>query len=377
MGVDPWGFDVERQVLARRLRTRRLVLALVRDALLLAFFLALLAGGSLAVRDGILSLGMPRWAAIAAYLLVLFAIASALSLPFAYLNGFLWEVRAGLSSRTLGSWLKDLAKSMGLTAGMVVLAGEVTVGLLLVLPGTWWIAAWGLGLLLSLVFGALAPILFVPLFYRLRPIQDPALRARFEALASAAGTPVLGVYQLEASAKTRRSNAAVMGYGRTRRIVLTDTLLREYAPEEIESVLAHELAHQKHRDPWTAFAYGALSSFLVLGIAALGYGSTYPSFGIPVSSDLAGLPLLALYAGIASAVLGPLELWASRRREHSADRFALELTQNPQAFASTMVKLHDKNLGVAHPRWIEVWLFYSHPPGRDRVDLARAFAATR
>lgn len=377
MDVDPWGFDVERQAFARRLRTRRVVLALLRDAVLFFFLLALLAGESFAIRDGILSLGMPRWAAIAAYLIVLFAIASALSFPFAYVNGFLWEARAGLSSRTLGSWLKDLGKSVGLTAGLVVLAGEVILWLLVVLPGSWWIAAWGLGLVVSLGFGALAPILLVPLFYRLRPIQDAALRARFEALASAAGMPVLGVYQLEASAKTRRSNAAVMGYGRTRRIVVTDTLLREYASEEIDSVLAHELAHQKHRDPWTGFAFGALSSFFVLGVAAAGYGFTYPWFGIPAPSDVAGLPLLALYAGIASAVLGPLELWASRRRERSADRFALELTWNPQAFASAMVKLHDKNLGVAHPRWIEVWLFYSHPPGRDRVDFARAFAATK
>ncbi len=377
MGVDAWGFEVERQALARRLRSRRILLSLTRQICLLSFFVVLLLGGSTALRTWAMSIAVPHWAATAIFLLALFLLGSAISFPFSYVSSFRWETQVGLTSRTFGSWLRDLAKSLGLGAAFTIIAGEVLLWLIAGSADLWWVVAWALGLLVSIVLGSLAPVLLVPLFYRFRPIKDEALRARFQALAASAGTPVIGVFELEMSPKTRRSNAAVMGFGRTRRIVLTDTLLQEYCSEEIETVLAHELAHQKHRDPWTGFAISAGSSLLVLWIAAVAYNATFRGFGITVASDMAGLPLLALYGGLVSAGLGPAELWWSRRRERSADRFALELTKNPTAFASAMVKLHDKNLGVAHPRRFEIWLFYSHPSGRERVDIARAFAAPR
>lgn len=375
MAVDPWGFDEDRQTLARRLRSRRLLLSAIRQGFFLLFLVVLLFGGSGVLRTWAFSFAFPTWAAIAVFLIILFVIGNTIGLPFSYVSGFRWEAKAGLSTRTLASWMKDVAKSFGLGLAFVVVAGEILLWLLGAMPTWWWVAAWALGLLMSLVLGFLAPILFVPLFFRFRPLEDPALRARLEALAASAGTPVVGVYEIEASAKTRRSNAAVMGFGRTRRIVVTDTLVREYSPDEVETVLAHELAHQKSRDPWIGYAVNSISLLVVLALAALAYAATYRAFGILAPDDMAGLPLLVLWGGFASAALGPVERWSSRRRERSADRLALQLTRKPSAFASAMVKLHDKNLGVAQPRRIEVWLFYSHPPGRERVDFARSFVA--
>src|SRR2546428_2062704 len=146
------------------------------------------------------------------------------------------------------------------------------------------------------------------MFYRFRPLDDPALRARFESLAARAKVPIVGVFELRASEKTRRSNAAVMGLGRTRRVVVTDTLLRDFRPEEVETVLAHELAHQKFLDPLRGFVLGSLTSLVILAVAAWIYGILYSSFGIRSIGDMARLPLLAAVLGLRSLPLPPLQV---------------------------------------------------------------------
>ena len=339
----------------------------------LAAYLVL--GGSQALRDAIVSLRWPPWASVVVYLAALYGLLAGLDLPFGYVSGYRWERAAGLSNQTFLSWLKDAGKSTALGLGMTVGAGGVLIWLLGSFPSTWWIFAWVLGLVLSAIIGFLAPVVIVPMFYRLRPLADADLRARFEALAARACIPVLGVFEIEASAKTRRANAAVMGFGRTRRIVVTDTLLREFSPDEIETVLAHELGHQRFRDPLRGFALGAVISLVVLAISAWLYGATYPVYGLPGPGDVAGLPVLAVLLSLVSLPLHPLELAWSRQREARSDRFALDVTRNPHSFASAMVRLHDRDLGVANPRDWEKWLFYGHPPGRERVVAAREYVA--
>ena len=376
LGADPWGFDEERQGLARTLRRRRRRLSLVQLGATLVLLVVLLLGGSVRVRSWVLALSLPTWAAGSVFLMVLYGGWISLGLPFAYVGGYRWEREFGLSNQSPRSWVADRAKGFALGLGAIVLAGDVLLWLLASVPESWWLAAWALGLFASLVLGFLAPVLLAPLFFRYRPLQDPALRARFQALAVRARVPVVGVYEMIASAKTSRSNAAVMGFGRTRRVVVTDTMLRDYVPAEIEAVLAHELAHQKFRDPIKGIVLGAGVSFLMFSIAARAYAATWAAFGFTSLHDIAALPLLALYSGVVSGALVPAELAWSRRRETRADRFSLEITRNPSAFGAAMVKLHDRNLGVADPKVWEKWLFYSHPPGKERVELARAFASS-
>ncbi len=376
MGVDAWGFDAERQVAARRLRSKRLVLRAIHGAVISVLATALVTGGAASLRDSVLRLGWPGWASAGAFLSLLFGAFAAAELPFAYVGGFRWERAFGLSRQRLGGWLKDVAKSLALGLVSTLVVGGA---LLWLLAAThwWWLVAWILGVVASLGIGFLAPIVLVPLFYRLRPIQDVSLRNRFASLAARAGVPVMGTFVLEASAKTRRSNAAVMGFGRTRRIVVTDTLLAEFSVEEIDAVLAHELAHQRHLDPLWGLLQGSLASLAILAVTAWLYDATRASFGIPSAGDMAGLPWLAVLFSLVALPLGPLQLRWSRERESWADRFALDLTRNPAAFAAAMVRLHDRNIGVADPRRWEKWLFYSHPTGRERVESARAFAAAR
>ncbi len=355
-----------------KLRRTRRAYSLGHTGFLVAFLAVLLAGGSASLRTWALSVSSVRWIAVSLYLLVLYAIGSALGWPFAYLGGYRLDRSYDLATQSPRSWAVDEAKSFALGLGAVLIAGNVLVVLLAASPSSWWLLAWGLGILVTLVLGFVGPVLLAPLFYRFKPLQDPGLRSRFESLASRAGVPVIGVFEMGASAKTRRTNAAVMGLGRTRRIVITDTMLRSYTPEETEAVLAHELGHQRFRDPLTGIAVGATISFLMWLVAAAAYGATYSTFGIASLADVAGLPLLVLFSGIVSTALGPPELAWSRRREARADRFSLDVTRDPTAFASAMVKLHDQNLSVAHPRPWERWLFYSHPPGRERIELARS-----
>src|SRR2546427_2832581 len=146
------------------------------------------------------------------------------------------------------------------------------------------------------------------MFYRFRPLDDPALRARFESLAARAKVPIVGVFELRASEKTRRSNAAVMGLGRTRRVVVTDTLLHDFPPDEVDTVLAHQLAHQKFLHPLRGFVLGSVTSLVTLAVARSLYSILYPPFGIPSIAYIAGLSLFAALLGLVSLSLQPLEL---------------------------------------------------------------------
>ncbi len=374
--MDPWGFDTERQALARRLRAKRLALRAVHGATFATIAGGLVFRGAAALRDLVISLHEAVWVSVVMYLALLFAIFALAELPFSYAGGFLWERAFGLSTQTVSGWAKDLAKSLTLGLGSTVVVGGALLWLLATTPW-WWLVAWLLGLAVSAALGFLVPILLVPLFFRFRPIEDAGLRARFQALAERAHVPILGVFELQASAKTRRSNAAVMGLGRTRRVVVTDTLLADFPPEEIETVLAHELAHQRFLDPIRGFLLGSATSLVIFSLVAWIYPATYSHFGISSMGDVAGLPWLGVLFSLAALPFRPFELRWSRQREARTDRFSLELTANPSAFAAAMVRLHDRNLGVADPRAWEKWLFYSHPSGRERVDAARAFAVAR
>lgn len=371
MGKDPSGFDEERQALARTLRWKRAQVSVYRLFVLGIFLFLLVTGWSSALRDWAES-NPYSWLAPTLYLAVLFLLGTLLTAPFSYLGGYRLEREFNLSTQSFRSWVLDRIKGLALGLAAVVAAGNVLLWLLASQPVWWWALAWALGIVVSLILGFLAPIVIAPLFFRFRPLQDAALRARFEALAAKAGVPVIGVFEMAASAKTRRSNAMVVGFGRTRRVVVTDTLLHDFTPEETESVLAHELGHQHAHDLVQGVGVGAAFSLVMWSFAGWTYATTGAFFRFSLA-DMAGLPLLLFWSGLVSTALGPLELVYSRHRESRADRFALEVTRNSAAFESAMVKIHDRNLGFAYPKPVEKWLFYSHPPAEERVEMARAF----
>jgi STE24 endopeptidase len=185
---------------------------------------------------------------------------------------------------------------------------------------------------------------------------------------------VLGAFEWGLSDKTRKANAALAGLGRTRRILVSDTMLAEYSDDEIEVVLAHELAHHVHGDIWRGLIFESVLMLAGAFVASRALLAADGWFGLRGAADAAGMPVLALATGAVSLALAPLAHALSRHYERRADRFALELTRNPAAFTSAMKRLGAQNLAEEDPSRIVQWLFYSHPPIRERLEAAAAFA---
>lgn len=310
-------------------------------------------------------------------LVILSAAYTILLSPLSYYSGFRLSHRFGLSTQTFRAWLWDWAKGVALGLGLALIVVEVVYYLLGAFPVLWWLLAALAVLFFTVVLANLAPVLFVPLFYKLTPLANADLAGRLIQLAERAGARVRGVFVMDMSSKTTAANAALMGLGNTRRIVLGDTLLAHYDPDEIETVLAHELGHHVHADIPKGIA---LQSLLALGgfyavHLVLRWGVQY--FGYAGPTDVAAMPLLALVIGAFGAVVMPLTNAFSRYVEAQADRYALRMTAKPEAFARAMIKLADQNLSeMQPPRWVEL-LLYDHPAAARRVQRARDFAGQK
>jgi STE24 endopeptidase len=215
-------------------------------------------------------------------------------------------------------------------------------------------------------------VLLLPIFYKFVPLSQERqdLAERLLRLAEKAGTRVRGVYQFDMSRRTKAANAALTGLGNTRRIILGDTLLNEFSDDEIETVLAHELGHHVHKDiPIGILVEGGLT-LAGLYLAALGLRWGVSVFGFSSPADIAALPVFVLVIGAYSLVTMPLGNAFSRWRERRADTYALHTTQKPQAFASAMTRLANQNLAELDPEPWVVWLLYSHPPLKERIERA-------
>ena len=371
-----------------RIRHRLWALDLILTALALVAVLAL--GLNVWLKQIVLALAPSVWLSTFLYFALSFFAYSLLFSPLSFYSGFALPHRYGLSTQTLRAWLVDVAKggALGIVLGGVVI--EVVYALLrgdLPLPllsaggagggSGWWLWASAFMILFSVVLANLAPVPIFPLFFKFKPLEDAGLVARLTALAARANTRVRGVYTMMLSEKTTTANAALMGLGNTRRIVLGDTLYEKYTPDEIESILAHELGHHVHHDiGWSLVAETGLTIagffiadvFLKWSVAQLHYD------GI---ADLAAFPLLGLALGAFGLVTMPLGNAFSRWRESLADEYALESTRNAPAFIGAMEKLANQNLAELEPeRWVE-WLLYDHPPIGKRLRRGEEFLRVR
>jgi STE24 endopeptidase len=362
----------DKSVRYQRLKRRADLASLVWNAALLVAVLA--SGATVALRAAAQSLasGSPLLSRVA-YVVVLMAILELASLPLAYYSGYLLERRYGLSTERLAAWLADQGKSFAI--GAVLGSGAVSIlyPLIGASPERWWIPAGFVFALIIVGIANLAPVLLLPLFYTVKPLEQEALRARLLALAERAGARVLGAYEWGLGEKTRKANAALAGLGGTRRILVSDTMLADYTDEEIEVVLAHELAHHVHGDIWKGIAFESALVLAGFYVAARLLGALAPTFGLTGPADIAGLPLLLLAAGGVSVLMVPAAYAMTRAFERSADRFALRLTENPKAFISAMRRLSAQNLAEESPSKVVEWLFHSHPPIRERIAAAEAF----
>ena len=358
---------------ARAYHRRQLLLSLGELALSAAYLMALVQTRAAVHLTERVAAWTSRWWIVLAVVVLVLAIGHrVLTLPLAWLGGFWLPRRYGLLHQSLGRWLWDAAKA-ALVGGAIGLVAVEIVYALMRWSAWWWLSGAAIFLAGYALLALVAPVWLVPLFYRLTPLPDGPLRSRLLALAARVGVPVTGVFVVDQSRKSRTANAAVTGLGRTRRILLFDTLLDTFTPDEVEAVLAHELAHQLHGDIRRGLlVQGALTlvTFLVAAVA-LRIGAAH--WGLDGPADIAGLPLFGLVVLAVGLAALPLANGWSRHVEHQADRFALETLPHPAPFIGAMERLATLNLAQRDPHPVEEFLLYSHPSIGRRIAFARQF----
>ena len=321
---------------------------------------------------------MPLYAVIAAVtapglwrslatVLAFAAIASLLDLPFSLARSFWLDARFGLNKQNLGGFLLDWIKSSGLefALGAPLLLGMFA--LFAAFPERWWLYAYAGFMLFVLAMTMVYPNFIAPLFNTFTPMPQDALRERLEALLSRCDFSAQNLYVMDASKRSTRGNAYFAGFGKTRRIVLFDTLIAKHSPDEIESILAHELGHFKFghiRQSMALMAAVALAGFAVL-YWALGPSGLAPAFGFPAEPAI-GFVIVLLAREPVMHLLTPIFSWRSRRAEFEADDFAKTMVgEGPMI--SALTRLTRDNLATLTPDRLYAMFYYSHPPVPERI----------
>jgi len=350
---------------------------IVEDIYDTAITLALTLGGGIAL------LGSWAGAAVApgilagtVHLLAVFAAMTVLGLPFTLYRTFVLEQRFGFNRTRPATFVADQLKGWALG---LILGGGVAAGMLWIMASagsSWWIVAWVAWLGVTLLVTWAWPRLIAPLFNRFSPLEDAALRERIDALLARCDFHAKAVYVMDGSRRSSHGNAYFTGLGREKRIVFFDTLLSSLGPAQIESVLAHELAHFKLRHIPQRLVAGAAMS--LAGFALLGWLSRqdwfYTALGVPVPSDAAALLLFLLVVPAFSWIVSPLLAAWSRRHEYEADAFAARHS-DARSLAEALVTLYKDNATTLTPDPLYSAFHDSHPPPATRIERLRTLAA--
>ncbi len=372
--------DPERQKLAKeyaRIRRRYMLLDLLLGTTLLLAWLLL--GWSALLRDWIFGWTQIPWIAVLVYGGLFGGAFTILDLPLSYYTGYVLPHRYQQSNQSLKNWIVDQIKNFVVSAVLGGILLEIVYLVLRTAPDSWWLWTAGILLAFNVLLANLAPILLFPIFYKFTLLEDEfqELTKRLLDLAEKSGTYVAGVYRFDMSKRTKAANAGLTGLGNTRRIILGDTLLDEFQIDEIETVLAHELGHQKNHDIplgmifQTVLTLGGLfltSRGLIWGVKVFGYQSI---------SDIAALPLFALILGLYGLITLPINNGFSRWRENLADEFAIQVTGKAKAYKSALTHLSNQNLAEINPEpWVE-FLLHSHPALKKRIARADSYQSSK
>ncbi len=305
--------------------------------------------------------------------LIFFAVPASLSalvgLPFGYYHSFVLEERYGFNTRTLKLWVSDLVKALLISA---ILGGILLSTLLLMVRyvgSTWWMWAWAIFLGFQLLMTILYPTVIAPLFNKFAPLEDPDLINRVEELAEREGLNIKGVYQMDATKRSRHTNAYFSGLGKAKRIVLFDSLIQAHDADEIVSVLAHEIGHFKKKHIKKELLITAVASFGVFYLASkmMAWGAMYQSFGFLVMPVYAGIFLVGVMLQPLGFFLSPVAMSISRRFEREADLYGTGITGSPRPLIRALKKMAKENLSNLLPHPLYVWFNYSHPPLIERI----------
>jgi STE24 endopeptidase len=298
-----------------------------------------------------------------------------IGLPLAYYGSYVLAHAFGLGRQSPRDWGIDWLKGTLVGAVLGTGIGGVFLWSVVATGANWW---WTFGLfatVVGLVLVFVTPYVLVPLFFKMQPLADTATVERIHALVNRAGAPIRDVCSLDFSRRTAEANAAVIGLGRSRRVVIADTLLAEFTPGEVDAVVAHELGHHVHRDVQRLLVANAVLMWLGLFVGSRMASGALPLLSLPSLAYVPGYPVLFFVVELFFLLMSPLLNWWSRRLESGADRFALQLTGDPAAFAAAMRRLGCQNLvELRPPRWSEV-LLASHPALHRRIRLAESWSS--
>lgn len=305
------------------------------------------------------------------YLLAFLIGYSLILLGLDFYSDVVLERRYNLSNQTIAGWLARSVKAWGLSAVLVIVSFNLLYASFRVLPEWWWIAASAGWFVLLVLMSKIAPAVVVPLFYKLQPLTDRDLADRLLALAQRCGVRITRIFEIRLSKETRKANAAVIGLGNERRIVIGDTLLDLCTHDEIEAVFAHELGHVALRHSWKLLGVAAASSVAGFYILHLVHGRVAAALGFGGASDIAAVPLLMLWIMILDLISKPFQAALSRRFERQADLFIVGKVEKTESLASALNKLAGRNLADPEPSRLVELLFYTHPPIAKRIAYLR------
>lgn len=292
--------------------------------------------------------------------------------PLSFYSGYLLEHKYELSNQTLKKYFWENIKGLmvGVVIGVPILV--IFYFFLETFKENWWIPVGIFMFVLTIILGRLAPVLIFPLFYKFKIIEDEELASLIKKRCKSVGMKVESIYQFDMSKNTKKANAAFTGIGKSKRVILGDTLIDNFTSEEIDAIIAHELGHFKLNHLWKMMTFGTLLTFLGLWIVSIIYSKWITFFGFSDITRFAALPLLGLIMGIYGFVTGPIQNIASRHHEREADQFSRELLGNSKQMIAALEKLSEQNLADRDPHPVVEFLFHSHPSIKHRIENLKA-----
>jgi len=301
---------------------------------------------------------------------VLAVIGGAVEIPFDIYHTFVLEKKYGFSTITWKLWLTDLIKSVLISAILMGILISAFMAFILYLPKSWWFWAWVFFTAFEILLLWLFPVVIAPLFNKYEPIKDEELKGKITSLLSRVGLKAKGIFQVDEGKRSRHTNAYFTGIGKTKRIVLFDTLLASHSHDEILAVLAHEIGHWKKKHILKQLIFMIAASFagFYLIYYVVNWPPLYSAFGLKQTPVYAGLLLVSLYFSCIGFFFSPVGAWVSRRYEREADRMAVELVGTSAPMINALKRLAKDNLSNLHPHPWYVRFYYSHPPLLERIE---------
>lgn len=338
--------------------------------LTLLFLFQLLGVSELLVKE-VSGFVRPGFLILPAYLLILFILYYVLTFPLSFYSSFILEHRFCLTHQKFRSWFFDQIKAAGISYVISIVAFGAFYYVLRHYLQTWWILISLFWIFFSLILAKLVPVLIIPLFFKYNPLSDQVLRERIIKLAEKMKVKILDVFEIDFSKKTSKANAAFVGWGNTRRVILADTLKDKYSYDEIEVILTHEFAHYSMKHLLKLILINAATTLLVFYLMFKTNAFVLRLFGLSSLRDIAAFPVIMMYLIIFGMIMQPLQNCISRKFERDADMAALKISGFKDAFISMMDKLSDQNLSDRSPHPIIKFLFFDHPPIDERINMAK------